>query len=137
MNFNDPIVVARFWSKVDVLASNQCWEWKGATKQPSGYGRFGKLRAHRAAYVIAKGEIEDGLVIRHSCHNRLCCNPRHLKPGTPADNSKDMVDAGRQAQGPRHGRSRFSEEDVLYIRKSSKAGAQLAREFDCSESAIS
>ncbi len=30
-----------------------------------------------------------GKWLRHSCDRPLCCNPRHLKPGTAADNYAD------------------------------------------------
>lgn len=44
----------------------------------------------------------DGLVARHICHNATCVNIRHLIPGTAADNSQDMVRAGRSLAGARN-----------------------------------
>lgn len=64
-----------------------------------GYGRFffnGKIKlAHRMSYELFKGEIPDGLMVRHICHNPVCFNPDHLLIGTAKDNSQDMVRAGR------------------------------------------
>ena len=94
----------RFWCKVDVRAPAECWDWQGQATG-SGYGRIkwgGRLEsAHRVAYELTFGPIPDdhagyhGTVIRHSCDNRLCCNPRHLLAGSQADNVRDMVERGR------------------------------------------
>jgi hypothetical protein len=40
-------------------------------------------------------EIEPGLFVLHSCDNPPCCNPRHLRVGTWADNTADMVERDR------------------------------------------
>lgn len=74
---------ARFWAKVEKTES--CWQWKAAIL--NGYGRFGvyrdgKLRsglAHRVAYEFLIGQIPPGKFLDHTCHNKACVNPAHLR----------------------------------------------------------
>lgn len=102
-----PILIARFWSKVGVGRDSECWPWKGSLDR-YGYGQFkgasgvSPARAHRVAYGLVKGDAAPGLVVRHLCGNRACCNPAHLSEGTQADNHGDREAHGRcQRQGGR------------------------------------
>ncbi len=81
-----PHLVGRFWDKVDL--SSECWTWTGAI-EGGGYGlaylgiHDGKRRytsAHRAAWMLIHGDIDDGLVVDHLCRNRACVRPDHLEP---------------------------------------------------------
>lgn len=98
--------ITRFWANVARKSQDDCWLWKGATGY--GYGRVrigGRLySSHRVAYVLGhEVKAEDlpkrasyhGVVVRHTCDNRLCCNPRHLVLGTQKDNVHDAMERGR------------------------------------------
>lgn len=119
-NQNNMLVI-RFWAKVQVGEEDECWNWKGG-QQSKGYGSFGvgggkTALAHRVAYEFERGPIPDGLLVRHRCDNRLCCNPAHLELGTIADNNRDAVERGRTAKGEQNGNAKLTAEQVREIRR--------------------
>lgn len=79
----------RFNSKV-VQGANGCMVWHKPAMKDRGYGEFhlrgGRIRAHRFAYIWAKGRIPDGYVIDHLCRNTMCVNPEHLEAVTQHEN---------------------------------------------------
>lgn len=85
----------RFWPKVDQRGPDECWPWTGHVKR-NGYGaitlggKSGKIEmAHRAAWIVAFGEIPDGMVVDHKCRVRHCVNVRHLQVVTQAENQQN------------------------------------------------
>lgn len=90
----------RFWRKVKkTVTAGECWPWLNG-RNGAGYGVIAwgdkRVYAHRLAYELYHGApVPEHLVVRHLCGNQLCCRPTHLAVGTPADNSRDMVEQGR------------------------------------------
>lgn len=112
--------LARFMEKIDDSNGTGCWEWQASFIGESGYGQFfygsigGKERsgkAHKAAWVLLKGLVPEGMNVLHRCNNRKCCNPAHLYLGTHMDNMKDRDAAGRTSRGAR--RYNFRRDDEL------------------------
>ena len=144
--------IQRLWKYIDKRGADDCWPWIAKSKV-DGYGtislggRHGKkVLAHRAVWEQENGPIPrngeyHGTVIMHTCDNRACCNHAHLQAGTQRDNVEDMDDKNRRVSNPptgeSHHNSRFTAEDVLYIRSSGKTNAQIGREFECHRSTIS
>lgn len=102
--------ISRFWKKVDKRSDHECWNWT-AYKDKLGYGFMevsGKKQAsYRIAYMIAYGEIQNGLCVCHKCDNPSCCNPKHLFAGTQLDNIKDRNTKGRTSKGEKHSKIMF------------------------------
>jgi len=115
----------RFWSLAD--QSGDCWTWSG-TRRKDGYGLFWaggrQVRAHRHAYELANGPIAPNLSVLHSCDNRPCVRPDHLRVGTQRDNMADLTERGHrfspfrgQVQiGSRNRYARLTEADIPAIR---------------------
>lgn len=84
----------RFWAKVNKTAT--CWLWT-ATKLPAGYGQCrwngGMRTAHRVSYEVAYGPIPTGLVLDHTCYDRACVNPLHLRAVTHKQNMENLTGA--------------------------------------------
>jgi len=125
----------RFNSKVQ--KADDCWLWIGA-KKPTGYGNFymrGKYEtAHRASWLLFRGEIALGLYVMHKCDTPSCVNPSHLSLGTPKENQEDMYRKGRD----RHGR--ITDEQcaaIIALRSSGKKLREIADIYRCSQANVS
>lgn len=117
-----------FWSKASVTANPEaCWEWQ-MTIDENGYGSMcvdGQSdKAHRVAWRLANGRnIKEGMFILHSCDNRRCVNPNHLREGTQSENMADMVLRGRSRQV--EGRRKITVEEVREIKRRLQNGSRV------------
>lgn len=107
----------KFFRKI--RKTETCWLWE-STVNAQGYGSIhkdGRSRlAHRIAYELYVGKIPEGALVRHSCDNTLCVNPKHLSLGTHQDNKNDAVFKGRHSFGSSHGKAKLDERLVREIR---------------------
>ncbi len=114
-------IINRFWSKVLVLGSDDCWNWN-SKKDRHGYGTFyivdrKYVGAHRFSWMLANNlAIDSSVSIRHRCNNPSCVNPKHLIHGTQKENQIDMALSGRQHL------QKLSKDDVLVIRSMFEQG---------------
>ena len=100
--FSEVDAAVRLWAKVagpwntPDVGNDDCWYFGGRAKNRWGYPRFHcpalgrgvNVGAHVAAYILTYGELPEGQLVAHSCHHKMCCNPRHLSAATPSENIK-------------------------------------------------
>ena len=110
-----------------------CWEWQGDAT-PNGYGKWAKasgapVRAiHRITYEHYKNsEVPQGLQLDHLCRNRKCCNPDHLEPVTPSENTKRQDHYERRKTECPKGHE-YSEENTRITKEGKRVCRQCDRE---------
>ena len=127
----------RFWKQVDQRGPDECWPWMGY-KDAAGYGRAGKrgTTAHRVALRLSGVEIPEGMFVLHSCDNPPCCNPAHLRAGTPAENMADRsarTKEWRERCGPAR---QFDRQVAAALLASGTSMREAARKLGVTHSAI-
>lgn len=118
-----------FWNRVEIKSDDECWNWLHRIGT-DGYGRITfnskEQSAHQLAYLFTYGRSENKLHVLHECHNKFCCNPKHLKLGTNMDNARDTDKA------------KLTLEQVQNIKQNREIrGARLAELYKVSPSTIS
>ena len=93
-----------------------------------------KWRHHRLVWTEHYGEIPEGLMVRHLCHNPECINIEHLALGTAKENRQDDIDIGRNICPPV--KRIFTDQQIYDIRNSQKSGEALSKEYGVSASTI-
>ena len=113
------------------ITSNGCWVCTSHCKTSGGYPHFhrnGKLvQIHRYMYEKYKESIPGRMLVLHSCDNRQCINPDHLRVGTYKDNTKDMDSRNR-----RNSKYKLTFEQVKEIRQSALLCTILAKIYNVS-----
>lgn len=117
-----------------------CWLWLLSVGS-HGYGNasppWSRVDvAHRVSYVAFKGEIPDGMLVQHSCDNRICVNPDHLSLGTDKSNCDDKIRKGRGGYDRRDCGRRVPPDLALAIRVSREPHAVTARRTGLTQKSI-
>jgi hypothetical protein len=124
-------LLERFEEKYIPEPMSGCWIWLGATNGVRGYGKItvkGTYQlAHRIAWRLFNGPINDGAFCLHRCDNPLCVNPQHLSLGTHSDNMEDATLKGRRQIVLANLRvSKLTKAEVNHIRSSQESALLLA-----------
>lgn len=118
-----------------VIKQDGCWDWKNKIHH-SGYATLNfnnkSMMAHRASWILNKGDIPENKIVLHKCDNRKCSNPDHLFLGSQKDNVFDMHKKGR-------GRNKLDFKDIKEIKKRLRIGVpitRIAKDFNINRSTI-
>jgi len=107
----------KHWTLQDILDNtrkeNDCLIWRGGT-HAQGYGMMRYEQSMRTVHSVV-AEIKYGVKptkytgtrVTRTCGNLLCCNPDHII----------IVDAGSLQRGNAADRGRFTDEEILEIRR--------------------
>ena len=99
------LVSDNLYKNINALDYKSCWLWEGA-RNAEGYGMTARnvnkkkygIMVHRLSWYLLYGNIPDGVVLDHTCHNpaecqsgsdcthRRCFNPYHLNPTSTTEN---------------------------------------------------
>lgn len=134
----------RFYNEVVLSYEGKgCLVWP-FSRDTNGYGllgRNGKVRpVHRLlCHDINGAPPTSNHQVAHSCGNRACVNPMHLRWATKAENEADKILHGTIARGESHGRADLSEGEVIEIRslRGRETQASIAKRFGISAPAVS
>jgi hypothetical protein len=115
-----------------LVAEGNCLVFTGA-RGASGYGiiRAGReLRyAHRVICEVHHGPADPNEEVLHSCDNRPCCKPEHLRWGSRAQNMREAYERDRNRVvhhvGEQHARHKLTEPQVREMRERRGAGEGL------------
>lgn len=127
-----------FWELIDQSdGPDACWPWLGE-RVANGYGctyiKSRRVLAHRMALMLSMGEPPDGKPqALHSCDNRPCCNPAHLRWGTPADNIADCVERGRAVHPQRW---KMDRKELVDLRDAGWSYNMIAERFGVNHTSV-
>jgi hypothetical protein len=91
--------IDQLFDRCTPVTETGCWLFEGAVTT-TGYGiiQFSDtlMGAHRAAYLLGRGDIPEGAFVCHTCDVRCCVNPDHLFLASHKENMEDMRRKQRQ-----------------------------------------
>ena len=129
----------RFYQRIELSEDSDCWLWTASLNGGAKGGGYGQIRfqgqtylAHRLSYMIAHGDIPEGLSVLHTCDVSHCVNPKHLFLGTQTDNLVDASLKGRTAVKEQNGNAVLTEAQVSEIRET-KAKFPSVTQYDLAD----
>lgn len=125
------------------VETDGCVLWPHSVNR-GGYGQVnyhGKNdRAHKVACELAHGpRPSPDMEVCHSCDNRRCVNPRHLRWGTRVENMQERDQRGRTLKGTDQWQAKLTPGNVREIRRLLKTGSSqqvIADQFNVGRGAV-
>ena len=90
------------------------------------------IQAHRASWLIHKGEIPEGFIVCHSCDNPICSNPDHLYLGTYQENVRDAFNTGASKRKLTPDQAK----EIKSLLSNGMTGSEIAKKYNVTTSTI-
>jgi len=130
-----------------IVDENGCHNCNSHYRDKDGYPKMrpencNQRAIHRVVYskhYLNGEEIPKGMVVRHKCDNTASINPEHLELGLPKDNTRDMIERGRQPcfRGEKNSQAVLTEEMVKKIFLESGSCREIAIRFGLKRQTVS
>jgi hypothetical protein len=130
-----------FFRQALSYTGDNCLLWPYSTDH-KGYAKVGYQGslwiAGRLICTLLHGPASrPGMHAAHSCGNRSCVSPRHLRWATPRENEADKLLHGRRTRGDRNGFAKLTIDAVRIIRaRPYRLLDELATEFGVSKQTV-
>lgn len=129
----DEDAMRRYWIRVALPDADGCMLWLGAIDN-NGYGKVriagDSRKAHRVSLLLSVGKNPPGRdQAAHSCRNRHCVAPLHLRWASHLENSADMERDGTRRRGANSPAAKLTEAQVRDVRRRYATGLVLQREL--------
>lgn len=115
-----------------------CLEWTRYINPRNGYGQVSLNQIERFTLELPRvvtvprlmctldhGPAPLGCVVLHSCDNKPCFDPAHLRWGTQAENNREAWERARQIKGEGHHQAKVSDEMVREVIRRARAGESV------------
>lgn len=135
-------------------SDDECWPWKSYCFHPHAdypniiYGRINMQHrgvnyqyAHRASYILFKGDIPEGMTVDHICHNTLCVNPAHLQLLSRSENAARKAPDHRERMANRTIAPKCKDvasrtKRILVLRAARKTTQEIAKMLGCTAAVV-
>lgn len=132
---------AKVGFKID--EKTKCWMAYGS-HQGNGYaskrlkvkGKWTSMGLHRLSYILFVGDIPTGNIVSHTCYNKRCVNPDHLKVGTMKEFAQDILSRESSDSVEWKPRQKLTIKETVEIRRSKVSSYILAKKYSVSPSHI-
>ena len=118
-------IFVRFLSKLTYDNATGCWTYSAGKAAKSRYGQFWdgrqNVNAHKYAYDSMVDSVPSDRVLCHSCDNKACCSPWHLRVQTQKQNMIEASERGLLSK-PRRKYRRITTDTLADIRKRAANG---------------
>jgi DNA-binding XRE family transcriptional regulator len=111
------------------IGENGCFNCISHKPGKRGYPRTYRGVIYKHVFEQMYGKVKDGLVIRHTCDNKMCINPEHMILGTQSDNYRDAVERHRFPIGSKRPNAILDEEKAAEIKRLLKESSLTQKEI--------